>query len=99
MCLIKFVYFTGFSTIRKAFLLQNDKISKKTSTKEVLQVLYRQKEIMNSTFKQLNITSKPSTRRGLAVNMREAGGRQGRLSGYRKANAPLTRLMNLAWGL
>lgn len=41
----------------------------------------------------------PIIRRGLAVNVREAGGRQGRLCGYRKAAAPLTKLMNLAWGL
>lgn len=29
----------------------------------------------------------------------EAGGRQGRLVSYRKANKPLVKLMNLAWGL
>lgn len=56
---------------------------------------------MNSTFNQLNITNaeKPTLRRELAIGMCEAGGRQGRLVGYRKAIAPLTKLMNLAWGL
>lgn len=29
----------------------------------------------------------------------EAGGRQGRLVSYRKANKSLVKLMNLAWGL
>ena len=29
----------------------------------------------------------------------EAGGRQGRLVSYRKANVPREKLMNLAWGL
>ena len=31
--------------------------------------------------------------------MQAAGGRQGRLVSFRKANAPRVKLMNLAWGL
>ena len=37
-----------------------------------------------------------STRR---CRLQAAGGRQGRLVSFRKANAPRVKLMNLAWGL
>ena len=55
---------------------------------------------MISTFKQHKITNQAAivTRR-CVVCIREQGERQGRLSGYRKANAPLTGWMNLVWGL
>ena len=57
---------------------------------------------MNNNYNNINNIAnnvRPIIRRNLAANVREAGGRQGRLTGYRKAAAPLTRLMNLAWGL
>lgn len=43
--------------------------------------------------KQVNLVN---TRRCRLI---EAGGRQGRLVAYRKANVPRVKLMNLAWGL
>lgn len=56
---------------------------------------------MLKTISQLNITPDGTIniRRRLSVTVTEAGGRQGRLSGFRKAKAPLTKLMNLEWGL
>ncbi len=56
---------------------------------------------MLKTVSQLNITPEGTIniRRRLSVAVKEAGGRQGRLCGFRKAKAPLTKLMNLAWGL
>lgn len=56
---------------------------------------------MTKVFSQLNISADGTImiRRRLAVSVKEAGGRQGRLCGYKKAKLPLTKLMNLAWGL
>lgn len=56
---------------------------------------------MLKTISQLNISTDGTIiiRRRLSVSVSEAGGRQGRLCGFRKAKAPLTKLMNLAWGL
>jgi len=56
---------------------------------------------MLKTISQLNITPDGTLviRRRLSVSATEAGGRQGRLCGFRMAKAPLTKLMNLAWGL
>lgn len=56
---------------------------------------------MTKVISQLNISADGTImiRRRLAVSVKEAGGRQGRLCGYKKAKLPLTKLMNLAWGL
>ena len=56
---------------------------------------------MTKTISQIDITTDGTImiRRRLAVFVKEAGGRQGRLCGYKKAKLPLTKLMNLAWGL
>jgi len=54
---------------------------------------------MEATLLKITNSPLPAIQRGLEANMLEAGGRQGRLCGYRKAAEPLTKLMNLAWGL
>lgn len=58
--------------------------------------------MLSNSISQLNITEDKLQAfvRRLAATVRfEAGGRQGRLVSYRKAKAPLVKLMNLAWGL
>ncbi len=55
---------------------------------------------MISTFEQHKITKLETlVNRRSVVCISEQGERQGRLCGYRKANAPLTGWMNLVWGL
>ncbi len=54
---------------------------------------------MLNTISLKNITSVAQALLRRRLVSEEAGGRQGRLVSFRKAKAPITRLMNLAWGL